>query len=211
MTEVRFVALWNRCAVDGDAAKAASVYADLARRYAEPHRRYHTFAHINHCLGQLDLASGLMDNGDAVEMGLWFHDVIYNPRASDNELKSAQLFTGFANPSMDGAFSRSVYDLIMVTAHPEDPKCRDEEFMVDIDLSSFALPWQEFKRDSAAVRSEYAYLPDDRFFAGQIRFLRELLARPTFFFTAFFRDRYEASARKNITRHIDQLQARGYS
>ena len=111
---------------------------------------------------------------------------------------------------MDANFRRRVYDLILITIHPEQPRSLDQEFMVDIDLSSFGLPWPAFRRDSNAVRNEYAHMADERFYPAQIRFLRALLARPSFFFTEFFRNRYEQTARSNITRHIEELSALGY-
>lgn len=210
MVESRFVALWNRCFADAEGEGPATIYVDLVRRYSEPHRRYHTCDHIAHCLKQFDLAADLMDNCDAVEMGLWFHDAIYEPGAADNELESAQLFEEITN-DQQSLLKQSVYDLIMVTKHPEHPKCLDEKFMVDIDLSSFALPWGVFIQDSQAVREEFSHLPDERFFAGHLKFLNSLVRRPTFFFTDFFQTRYEAIARKNIARYMKDLDAKGYS
>ncbi|MCH6583732.1 MAG: hypothetical protein IH808_12115 [Proteobacteria bacterium] len=210
MVESRFVALWNRCFADAEGEGPATIYVDLVRRYSEPHRRYHTCDHIAHCLKQFDLAADLMDNCDAVEMGLWFHDAIYEPGAADNELESAQLFEEITNDKQS-LLKQSVYDLIMVTKHPEHPKCLDEKFMVDIDLSSFALPWGVFIQDSQAVREEFSHLPDERFFAGHLKFLNSLVRRPTFFFTDFFQTRYEAIARKNIARYMKDLDAKGYS
>ena len=210
MVESRFVALWNRCFADAEGEGPATIYVDLVRRYSEPHRRYHTCDHIAHCLKQFDLAADLMDNCDAVEMGLWFHDAIYEPGAADNELESAQLFEEITN-DQQSLLKQSVYDLIMVTKHPEHPKCLDEKFMVDIDLSSFALPWGVFIQDSQAVREEFSHLPDERFFAGHLKFLNSLVRRPTFFFTDFFQTRYEAIARKNIARYMEDLHAKGYS
>lgn len=208
MTEGRFTALWERCAVNG--ATRVAIYEELMRHYTEPHRRYHTIAHIEHCLVQHDLATSLMNNPDAVEMGLWFHDVIYEPGSSDNEQRSAELFNGLSEGHVDAEFKRVVNDLIMVTAHPEHPTSLDEEFIVDIDLSGFALPWDKFRSDSEAVRKEYSHQPDAVFYPGQIRFLRQLLARGTFFFTEFFRGRYEARARANIADYLKELNARGY-
>ncbi|MFQ5755253.1 MAG: hypothetical protein ACE5H7_04060 [Acidiferrobacterales bacterium] len=211
MTSKRFMTLWDRCRADGVRTVPLPVYEELLRRYEEPHRYYHTPDHINHCLRQLDLAANLMDDADAVEMGLWFHDAIYDPRASDNERESAELFTRLLGNLVKPAFRRSVYDLILVTAHPEQPKCLDEQFMVDIDLSSFALPWEDFKRDSDAVRKEFAHLPDKRFFTNHLAFLRALMGRPTFFFTDFFRDRCETAARENVTRYMADVRAQGYA
>lgn len=210
MIESRFVALWNRCFADGEGEGPATIYADLVRRYSEPHRHYHTCDHIGHCLTQFDLAADLMDNSDAVEMGLWFHDAIYQPGAADNELKSAQLFGKVAD-GQQSSLKQSIYDLIMVTKHPEHPKCLDEKFMVDIDLSSFGLPWETFIRDSHAVREEFAHVPDESFFAGHLKFLHALLARPTFFFTDFFQTCYEVTARENIARYMKDARAKGYT
>jgi signal-transduction protein with cAMP-binding, CBS, and nucleotidyltransferase domain len=44
------------------------------------------------CLAQLDLAKHLLKDADAVEMALWFHDLIYDPCAPDKESKSAERF-----------------------------------------------------------------------------------------------------------------------
>ncbi|MFQ5994470.1 MAG: hypothetical protein ACE5K1_05200 [Acidiferrobacterales bacterium] len=211
MTKDRFAALWNRCVADGAVAKSAPLYEELWRRYSEPHRRYHTPDHISHCLQQLDLAAKLMDDPDAVEMGLWFHDVIYNPRATDNELKSAQLFAELVNDHIDPDFRQSVFDLILITTHPEQPARLDEKFIVDIDLSSFALPWDHFQQDSDAVRQEYAHISDEKFFPNHLQFLRALVDRPTFFFTDFFRGRYETTARENVARYMADLGKQGFS
>ena len=83
-----------------------------------------------------------------------------------------------------------------------------EGFIVDIDLSSFGLPWDEFVRDSAAVRAEFGHLSDDTFYPRQRDFMRKLLARPSFCYTDFFRERHEARARENIRRTIENIDQR---
>lgn len=37
-----------------------------------------------------------MKNTDIVELAIWFHDVIYDPKRKDNEKLSAELFQEFA-------------------------------------------------------------------------------------------------------------------
>jgi predicted metal-dependent HD superfamily phosphohydrolase len=209
MTRERFAELWDKHLLPTRPSDSDAVYDELWRRYAEDHRRYHTPAHIDFCLAQLDLAKHLMEDTDAVEMALWFHDLIYNPSAPDNELKSAQRFVELAMARLDPVFVENVRQLILATIPGRSPERPDEKLVVDIDLSSFAVPWWEFKRDSRFVREEFGYLPDRSFYAAQLKLHRSLLDRPTFYFTEFFRERLERAARKNIKRYTEALRAKG--
>ncbi len=203
----RFKSLWARSRIDHRCGEAEAVFDEVVRLYSDASRHYHTPEHVAHCLRQFDAASPHMDEPDAVELAVWFHDVIYDIDADDNELRSAQLFGRLAGASMSPDLKRLVHELIMVTTHDGLPRTIDERFMVDIDLSSFGLPWDEFLRDSAAVRAEFGHVPDDAFYARQRDFMRRLLSRPSFCFTDFFRARHEDQARENIRRTIENIDA----
>ncbi len=209
MKEGRFKSLWDRCANSSAADRGAEIYGQLKARYMEPHRRYHTPVHIAHCLNQFDLAREHMDEPDAVEMAIWFHDVIYESKSTDNELKSAELFTELAGSNVSAEFNSRVRDLIMVTVHRQLPETGDEKFVVDIDLSSFGLPWDRFLKDSEGVREEFPHLSDREFYPGQKVFMESLISRKNFCFTKFFRDRHEDTARDNISKYFDKLKQRG--
>jgi predicted metal-dependent HD superfamily phosphohydrolase len=206
---LRFLALWTRC-LGSDPPSARRIYAGLAELYGESHRHYHTLNHIRHCLAEFDRAAALMDHPDAIEMALWFHDAIYQPGASDNEWRSAELFRQWSNGRGPPAFQRRVHELIMATTHQESPHDQDARFMVDIDLSSFGLPWEQCAQDGRLIRAEFADLHDDEYYPGHLQFLRVLQSRPTFFFTEWFRQRYETVACGHVARIITELQARGY-
>src|SRR4051794_38422637 len=64
---------------------------DLLRRYAEPHRRYHTGTHLSEVLGHVDELAGEADDIEAVRLAAWFHDAVYAPLSGDNEERSAAL------------------------------------------------------------------------------------------------------------------------
>lgn len=211
MDDARFEALWRRHAEPGSETRPGPVCQELKDAYGEPGRRYHTAAHIVHCLAQFDAAAPLMRDADAVEMALWFHDAIYDPRAGDNEARSAELFRQRAAGSLEDAFVRRVVELIIVTTHQDPPDDPDAGFMVDVDLSSFGLPWEQFRRDSDAVREEYAHVDDARFYSTQLRFLRSLLDRSPMYCTPYFRERFEHQARENITRHMEELRSDGHA
>jgi predicted metal-dependent HD superfamily phosphohydrolase len=93
----------------------------------------------------------------------------------------------------------------MMTAHPSKPTSVDEQFTVDIDLASFGLPWEVFIRLGELVRNEFPHLSDRDFESDQLQFFEELAGQPYFFFTDFFRSRYEAAAQSNLRRRITQL------
>ena len=205
MDRKRFEALWSRRIGAG----AGAVFDQLDTLYREPHRRYHTAAHIEHCLRQFDFAADWMDESDVVEMALWFHDAIYDVPGKENELRSAELFAARADGRGSEQFRSEVHRLIMATTHRAPPETLDESFIVDIDLSSFGLPWEEFLRDSRAVRAEFPHVSDAEFYPKQKKFLESLVARPEFCFTEFFRDRHEARARENIERLCARLETEG--
>jgi len=210
MERQRFEQLWLRCAADDVGDDAGKCFEEVQRFYREPHRRYHTPEHVDHCLSQLDAARGHMIEPDAVELAVWYHDVIYDVGASDNELRSARLFARRAKGRMPEALVRCVHELIMVTVHSRiEPDTLDQGYMVDIDLSSFGLPWERFLRDSVAVREEFPHLSDEEFYPRQKEFLGSLLRRDHFCFTEFFRARHEAQARANIERYLAELERRG--
>jgi len=200
--EERFRDVVLRCAPEAD---AGGLFQILVDRYSEPQRRYHTLEHIGHCLTQLDSARHLAEDPDSIELSIWFHDVVYDPEADDNELRSAELFDSLLGSNLSPERAARIHRLIRVTEHPSEPEDMDARLMVDIDLSSFALPWNEFMRDTHAIRSELAHIPDSQFDEGKRRFLNGLLSRPSIYLTAHFRDRLETQARSNIERHMHEL------
>lgn len=205
----RFIALWTR-SLNGNEPAGVAMLTRLINLYAEPHRHYHTLGHIRHCLQEFDQAAAFMENPDAVELALWFHDAIYVPGAKDNERHSADLFLDYSSGLTDAVFQQRIDDLIIATTHSGLPRQRDEQFIVDIDLSSFGLPWEVFMRDGLRIRAEFADVADDAYYPGHLRFLRVLCDRPSFFFTNCFRQRYEHTAHENIRRLIADLSMRGY-
>lgn len=70
----------------------STVIDDLRRRYAEPGRAYHNWRHIEELLAQFDAHAGQIEHPLAFRFAILFHDAIYDPRAADNEARSAALF-----------------------------------------------------------------------------------------------------------------------
>ena len=81
----------------------------------------------------------------------------------------------------------------------------DASYMVDIDLSSFGLDWEAFLLDSQHLREENPHLSDRDYYRNQAKFHSSLLARPRFYLSDFFYQRFEQKARANVSRYLEQI------
>lgn len=180
----------------------------LEAAYAEPHRRYHTRAHIEACLALLADQPGL----DARERRLlthaiWWHDAVYDPAGSDNEAASAQMarrdLGALGEPPAD---IEEVARLILLTrGHRVPDGDRLGALLVSIDLAVLGAESAAYDAYAAAVRQEYGFVPDEAFRAGRARVLRAFLDAPVIFPDPGLRARFEASARANLARELAGL------
>jgi predicted metal-dependent HD superfamily phosphohydrolase len=205
----RFTELWQRCIASPPSPDGATVYADLLRRYGTPFRRFHNLGHIHDCLRRCDEVAPLLVDRDAVEFALWFHDAVYDIGSSTNELRSAELFLD-VSAGAPFMFRHRVCDHILATRHLSSVSDSDRRYIVDIDLSGFGAPWEEFMRNGALLRDESSGVPDAKYHCGQVAFLSRLQKRRHFFATEYFRTRFEATARENLRRILTDLRAKGY-
>lgn len=182
----------------------------LYRAYNEPHRRYHNLDHIAHLFSELKSVLLMVEDEVALRYAIWFHDVVYNPRATDNEEASSDVAAVTArNLGMSKEFIDRVRRLIMVTIHDPvtfPPVSNDEKLMCDLDLSALALPDEEFDANTLAIREEYAHVPDELFLSARRKFLQKILDREHIFYTEHFRTNYEDRARANLLRSLQVIQ-----
>jgi len=176
---------------------------ELARRYSEPHRRYHTLTHITELLSLLDEFE--LDDRDSVEAAVWFHDAIYDTHASDNEARSADL-AETALRELRFPNIEAVRAMIVATAsHDAAALTRDGRLFLDADLSILGSPPERYREYAEAIRGEYEWVPRPQFAAGRSAILRRLLERPALYLTAEMQARFEAQARENVARELTAL------
>lgn len=202
----RFRLLWGRCLLDSAIDESATIHQNLIESYSEPQRFYHTLAHIEHCLSLFDKIRSKVQNPDALELAIWYHDVVYLPGAIDNEQLSADQFMATSDGVFDDKLRGTIYRHIMATVHDgAEVKDSDTHYMLDIDLSSFGLAWPEFIRDSDNLRLEMKQQPDDVFYQKQAAFQDKLFGQPRFFKSDYFYDKYEGQARQNRSDYFETI------
>ncbi|RQR71138.1 MULTISPECIES: hypothetical protein [unclassified Burkholderia] len=191
--QARFVALWS-CS---GGTHAEEVYRRLAQCYAEPARHYHTLVHVRRCLRHLDLARDAIPAPDAVELALWFHDVIFVPGAKDNEQRSADWFRHQAGGRIRAC--DPVCAMILATTHAGIAAQPDTRFTCDIDLAALGASRSRFREDGRRLRAERPDLDDRAYDFHERTILRGLLVRPRIYLTEFFYARCERQARRNLS------------
>lgn len=199
----RWMKFWTGSGASGD---PEAPWRDLSARYAEPQRAYHTLRHVAHCLDEFEAARGLARDAAAVELALWYHDAVYDPRAGDNEDRSAELAARAAagmgfGPDRAGR----VAELIRASTHRGLAGDPDVQLFADVDLSILGQTGALFDEYERNVRWEYAWVPEPAFRAGRSAILSSFLVRPSIYGTSFFREKYEATARRNLLESIARM------
>ena len=181
----------------------------LLEAYRQPGRHYHNLHHIAECLRELEPVRPQCEDPLAVTAALLFHDYVYDPTKLDNEERSAgAAWTILFMAGWHQPFLEKVKALILATEHKVPPATNDAALVVDIDLSILGKPQEEFDAYEAAIRREYAHVPDAAFAAGRAKVLKTFLERPSVYATPTFRERYEQAARDNLARAVARWEVR---
>ncbi|MBW4473599.1 MAG: hypothetical protein KME45_24970 [Stenomitos rutilans HA7619-LM2] len=199
----RFQTVWQRLGCEDDSAE---LFAQLLEAYRQPHRAYHTVAHIEACLHQLNVAATEAERFTEVEVALWFHDAVYDLQATDNEAQSALWASQALQQSgVSAVVCDRITAMILATTHDRSPATHDGALLLDIDLSILGQAPKAFAVYEQHIRTEYHWVTEEGYRAGRSAVLERFLARSTIYYTPFFRERLEAQARWNLEQSIAAL------
>jgi len=192
---------WRR--LGGDEATIDRVVA----AHQEPHRHYHTVTHVAsvlRCAEELITAHPAA-HADAVRVASIFHDVVYDPRAADNESRSAELAVETtASLGWTADEAGLVRRLILATADHE-PEGLDEAVLLDADLSILGAQPDTYTAYVRGVRAEYGHVDDEAWRAGRSLVLQRFLDRPHVYATDTMRQTAERQARLNLAAELAGL------
>ncbi len=193
-----FLHAWRAVGAQGEAE--AEICLDALRRaWREPQRHYHGLQHLSECLDLLRAHRNLAERPDELVLALWFHDAIYDPRAKDNEARSADWAAHvLQDADVDPAAVARIRGLVLDTAHAAEPAPGDSSLLVDIDLAILGAAPARFAEYEQQVRAEYAWVPGFLYRYKRRQLLREFAKRDPLYRTPALRDRLEAQARSNL-------------
>ncbi len=182
----------------------------LLERWTEPHRRYHALPHLAAVLDALDLlapAAPEVVDLDAVELAAWFHDAVYDGQPGADEEASATLAaTVLGDLGEPAARTGEVVRLIRLTiGHAAAPGDVAGGLLCDADLAVLGADPAAYAAYAAAIREEYADVPEDAFDSGRAAVLEALLSRTPLFSTPAAQQQWEAAARRNMAAELARL------
>jgi predicted metal-dependent HD superfamily phosphohydrolase len=176
---------------------------ELIAAYTAPGRHYHNLKHIEDCLGALAGVKNLQaTEREILTEAIWWHDVVYDATRSDNEELSARL----AEQHIRSDLRREIGRLIRLTkTHQVEPEDRLGAILISIDLSILGAEPARYDAYAAAIRTEFAHVPERDYRAGRAKVLSQFAVRPVIFPDAGFAGRYDRQARENLARELASL------
>ena len=193
-----------------------ALWQDIAMRYNEIPRAYHSLQHIRQLFWEFEQVKQHLYQPHSIALALLFHDSVYEPTRSDNDLKSAEYAVESLSSYLSAEQCQYIYALIMMTASHqigqideliEPDKYSDAAYLLDMDLSILGASWSEYEQYAQAVRQEYAHISNVDYHVGRVKVLKKLLGHPTLYLTDYYHSRLEEQARENTKREIKILRA----
>lgn len=180
----------------------------ICASYSEPQRHYHTLAHLTSLFDTLETHGEEIGDAPRVAFAAWYHDIVYDPRRSDNEAKSAErAMKELDDLGAEGNLRSHVVQLILATKnHTAGGRDYDDDIFLDADFSILGAPDAAYRQYVADVRAEYAHVDDAGWKTGRGAFLKKTLAAPRIFRTGIFEGEYAEQARKNIAWELANLE-----
>jgi len=204
--EERLWVEWQRTCAGLNASPAGvdAAFAQLVAAYASPGRAYHTLTHIEAVLRTLAAGRTVTQDFTALQMAAWYHDAIYDPRASDNEERSADLAAAaLPDLGVSATTIAEVRRLILLTkTHDPSDNDIDGQLLIDADLAILGAPAADYRQYAAAIREEYAWVPEEAYRTGRAAVLERFLGRPRIYHRVVG---LEEPARQNLRNEIDAL------
>ena len=184
-------------------------FAQLVTAYTEPHRHYHNLEHIRWMLDLLfdvELVDPFIGT-ICLRLATWYHDVVYDPRSSENESRSAvvaRLSLGELEIS-DSIIARVSGLILMTKNHVAPPQDAEADLFLDADLGIIGADAESYAQYASAIRKEYDWVPERQFYEGRRTVLQRFQDRYRIFRASWPERFSEERARTNIAAEIAQI------
>lgn len=195
------------CSFEVDQIAAEKAFNLLVEAYSSSDRYYHSLKHIYHVLKTIDNLQAYTRNLAAVQLAAWFHDVVYDTKAQNNEEKSAdyacELLSSLGIPSRN--ITAVTCQIINTKNHQAAADDFDSQVLLDADLAILAATPVQYREYANSIRQEYAWVSQAEYIVGRRQVLESFLQRQRIYFTTLMFEVGEKAARCNLNAEIQCL------
>jgi predicted metal-dependent HD superfamily phosphohydrolase len=133
--------------------------------------------HINALLQQSKNHATILSNKLAVDLAIFFHDIIYDPFSKTNEEDSADLFVETLSPHIDPDLCEKVCQYIIATKKHEVSHMGDNDLklFIDMDMSILGVEPDQYEKYARQIRQEYQHVPQADYCRGRATVLESFL------------------------------------
>ena len=196
---------------DRFADRFADLMLSLRQRYDAEGRTYHNWSHIQALLTQFERLTNAFHDPAAVEIALYYHDVIYAPGSTTNESDSADVMAQELTGRADANEIASATLIVNATAAHAVPAgtapqlAQDCAMFLDMDLAILGADAEAFDSYDRNIRQEFAMVPDAMFYPARLKVMQGFLDRERIYLTERFHVSHDTKARSNLRRLIERL------
>jgi pantetheine-phosphate adenylyltransferase len=144
---------------------------EVTDRYAEHHRFYHTTAHLQDVISNIE-KKGTLD--DELFLAAVYHDAVYDPKAKDNEEKSAELFLSDAKNSGLKEEQRKTIQQLILDTKSHQPSSEKSKVLIEADLAILSQPFEKLIEYEDQVFKEYQFVDYKIYQPERIKVLEKL-------------------------------------
>ena len=182
---------------------------DSLVNYLSEKRFYHNMEHVYNILKEVDLLELTINEKKKLYLIAIYHDVIYNPKKTDNEEQSAKYF--LKNNFTDDLIEEDLYfiEKVIVSTLKHLPfefkSKKDSELnKLFLDLDLFILSSDQYEDYSNSIRKEYHFVPILIYNKLRSKILNKFIKRKNLYFTKRYQ-KYNKLAIENLKKEIKQL------
>jgi len=183
----------------------------IEQSYGEPHRHYHTYAHLQTMFGAYDEVRVQLHFPEAVELAIWFHDLVYqiNPALyAQNETDSARTMRevlGLAPLSSPYVEALPMAEALILATRNHCPsealletaeRAADARLFLDLDMLGMAVMTPHDYEQ--AIRAEFAPVVGGWVYRIKRAEVLEHFQKQEQIFQSSWGQSYERAARNNI-------------
>ena len=167
---------------------------NLIQHYNEAHRHYHNFLHIANMYETAKRYDLSLSKEQTV--AIFFHDVIYQPGRTDNEIQSATIFNDWCFHQKANNIDSSIVSRIILDTKDEIPTIDESKLVIDLDL--YELSTDRYLTNLTNVKREYCeFYNEKQFNEGRIKWLKAFLDRDKIYVSEWG-EQFEKLARYNL-------------